>query len=110
MMGVGVFFLYLAVMVVVTYLIRVLPFVFMRKEVKNRFFKSFLYYVPYTVLAVMTVPAILHATDSVYSAAAGLIVGIIVAYFGNGLLVVAMSCCGAVFIVELLMKYVFHLI
>lgn len=109
-MDVKTFFIYLFVMVSVTYLVRVIPYVCMRKEVKNRFFKSFLYYVPYTVLAVMTVPAILHATDSVYSAAAGLIVGIIVAYFGNGLLVVAMSCCGAVFIVELLMKYVFHLL
>ena len=106
----GTIYLYILVMATVTYLIRMLPLVFSRKEITSPFIKSFLYYVPYTVLAVMTVPAILHATDSVYSAAAGLIVGIIVAYFGNGLLVVAMSCCGAVFIVELLMKYVFHLL
>ena len=104
------FFLYLFVMVGVTYLVRVIPYIAMRREVKNRFFKSFLYYIPYTVLAVMTMPAILYATDSMFSAAAGLLVGIIVAYFGNGLLVVAMSCCGAVFIVEMLMKYVFHLL
>ena len=105
MMGVGVFFLYLAVMVVVTYLIRVLPFVFMRKEVKNVFFKSFLTYVPYTVLAVMTVPAILSATDHLISALAGLVVGIIVAWFEKGLLTVALSACGAVLAVELIIRY-----
>ena len=102
----GSFFLYLAVMVLVTYLIRVVPFVCMRKEVKNRFFKSFLGYIPYTVLAVMTVPAILHSTNSIYSAAAGLIVGIIVALFEKKLLTVALSSCGAVLAVELFMKFV----
>ena len=105
-MDVMTFFLYLAVMVGVTYLVRVIPYVCMRTEVKNRFFKSFLRYIPYTVLAVMTVPAILGATNSIYSAAAGLIVGIVVAYFGKGLLIVAMSSCGAVLLVELFMKFV----
>ena len=103
-MNVGAFFCYLAVMALVTYLIRVLPYVFMRKEVKNRFFKSFLNYVPYTVLAVMTVPAILSATDHFISALAGLVVGIIVAYFEKGLLLVALSACGAVFVAELIIR------
>ena len=106
-MDVMTFFLYLAVMVSVTYLIRVVPYICMRREVKNRFFKSLLRYIPYTVLAVMTVPAILYATNSPISAAAGLIVGIAVAYFGRGLLTVTLSSCGAVLIAELLMKYVF---
>ena len=105
-MDVFTFFLYLAVMVGVTYLVRVIPYVCMRKEVKNRFFKSVLRYIPYTVLAVMTVPAILSSTNSVFSAAAGLVVGIVVAYFGRGLLIVAMSSCGAVLAVELFMKFV----
>jgi len=109
-MDVKTFFLYLFVMVAVTYLVRVIPYVCMRKEVKNRFFKSFLYYIPYTVLAVMTVPAIFEATNSFFSAAAGLLVGIVVAYFGHGLLVVALSCCGAVFLVELIMRYVLHML
>ena len=101
----GSFFLYLAVMVLVTYLIRVIPYVCIRKEIKKRFFKSFMRYIPYTVLAVMTVPAILFATGNIYSAAAGLIVGIIVAYFERSLVTVALSTCGAVLIVELIFKF-----
>lgn len=103
-----VFFKYLALMAVVTYLIRVLPYVFMRKEVKNRFFRSFLAYVPYTVLAAMTFPAILSATGNIYSALAGLLAGIIVAFFEKGLLTVALSSCVAVLAAELLIKFVFH--
>lgn len=109
-MDIKTFFLYLFVMVAVTYLVRVIPYVCMRREVKNKFFKSFLFYIPYTVLAVMTVPAIFSATESFFSAAAGLLVGIIVAYFGKGLLTVALSCCGAVFIVEVVMRYLLHVI
>ena len=104
-MKIASFFLYLAVMVGVTYLVRVIPYVCMKKEVKNRFFKSFLGYIPYTVLAVMTVPAIFSATGNFFSAAAGLIVGIIVAYFEKGLLTVALASCGAVLAVELILRY-----
>ena len=100
-----VFFKYLFVMASVTYLIRVLPYVFMRKEVKSRFFKSFLSYVPYTVLAAMTFPAILSATGSIYSALAGMIVAIVVAFFEKGLLVVALSSCVAVLLVELVLRF-----
>lgn len=103
-MSTGSFFLYLAVMVSVTYLIRVIPYVCMRKEVKNRFFKSLLAYIPYTVLAVMTVPAIFSATGNIYSAIAGLVTGIIVAWLNKGLLVVALSSCGAVLVVEFLFR------
>lgn len=100
------FLKYLVVMAGVTYLIRVLPYVFMRKEVKNRFFKSFLAYVPYTVLAAMTIPAIFSATGSIYSAVAGLLVAIVVALFEKGLLVVALSSCVAVLLVELLIRFI----
>jgi len=102
----AVFLKYLFVMALVTYLIRVLPYVFMRKEVKSKFFKSFLSYIPYTVLAAMTFPAILSATGSVYSALAGMITGIVVAFFEKGLLVVAISSCAAVLIVEILEKLI----
>ena len=101
-----IFLKYLVVMAGVTYLIRVLPYVFMRKEVKNRFFKSFLAYVPYTVLAAMTIPAIFSATGSIYSAVAGLLVAIVVALFEKGLLVVALSSCVAVLLVELLIRLI----
>ena len=101
-----VFFKYLAVMAGVTYLIRVLPYVFMRKEVKSRFFKSFLSYVPYTVLAAMTFPAILSATGSLYSSLAGLIVAVVVALFEKGLLTVAVSSCVAVLVVEIILRFI----
>ena len=100
------FLTYLLVMAGVTYLIRVLPYVFMRKEVKNKFFKSFLLYVPYTVLAAMTIPAILFATDNIYSAIAGLLVAVVVALFEKGLLTVAISSCVAVLLVELVQKFI----
>ena len=102
------FFCYLATMVLVTYLIRVIPYVCMRKEVKNVFFKSFLGYIPVTVLAVMTVPAIFSSTGNFFSALAGLVVGIVVAWFNGGLLTVALSSCGAVLAVELILKYLVH--
>ena len=101
------FLTYLLVMAGVTYLVRVLPYIFMRKEVKNRFFKSFLLYVPYTVLAAMTIPAILFATDNIYSAIAGLLVAVVVALFEKGLLTVAISSCVAVLLVELAQKFIF---
>lgn len=100
-----VFLKYLALMAVVTYLIRVIPYILIRKEVKSKFLKSFLAYVPYTVLAAMTIPAIFTATDSVYSAVFGLLVGVVVALFEKGLLVVALSSCAAVFFAELVMKF-----
>ena len=94
---------YLIVMAGVTYLIRVIPFVLINKKIENRFIISFLYYIPYTVLSAMTFPAILYATGSMISAAAGLLTAIFIAYKGKGLLVVAIGACLAVFIVEVLM-------
>ena len=69
-------YLYIAVMAGVTYLIRVLPLTLIRKEIKNKTIRSFLYYVPYVTLAVMTFPAILDATGSVWSGAAALVAGL----------------------------------
>ena len=85
----------------ISYLIRVLPMTLIRKPLKNRFLQSFLYYVPYVTLAVMTFPAILHATQSPVSGALALVVGIIAAWCGAGLLPVAVICCVVVFISEL---------
>lgn len=93
--------LYLALMVLTVYVIRVLPFTLIRKPIKNRFIRSFLYYVPYVTLAVMTFPAILHATASPVAGVIALLAGIIAAYCGLGLLPVAAICCGLVFIAEL---------
>ncbi len=105
-MEVKTFLIYLLVMAGVTYAVRVIPYVCMRKEVKNKFFKSFLGYIPYTVLATMTFPVILDATSNPLTAGAGFIVAVIVAYFEKGLLQVAIWACVAVFAMELLLRYV----
>lgn len=95
-------YIYIAVMALVSYAIRVLPLTLIRKPIKNRFIRSFLYYVPYVTLSVMTFPAIINATQSPISGAAALVAGILAAYLGAGLLPVAVICCGVVFVLELL--------
>ena len=89
--------LYIAVMALVSYTIRVLPLTLIRKPIRNTFIQSFLYYVPY----VMTFPAILHATQSPISGAVALIAGIIAAWLGAGLFPVSVICCALVFLIEL---------
>lgn len=99
-------FIYIAVMALVTYLIRMLPLVIFRKKIENRFIRSFLYYIPYAVLAAMTCPAVFSSTGSVWSAVAGLIVALLLAFFEKGLLTVALSSCVAVFVIEFLIKII----
>lgn len=94
-------YLYILVMFGVSYAIRVLPVTLIRKPIKNRFLQSFLYYVPYVTLAVMTFPAIVHATQSPIAGVAALIVGIITAWRNFGLFKVAATCCITVLILEL---------
>ncbi len=94
-------YLYMFIMASVTYLIRMLPLALIKKKITNKFFKSFLYYVPFVTLAVMTFPSILSATESIWSAAAAFVVAMIVAYAGGGLPIVATIACAVVFIVEL---------
>ncbi|MBQ8849091.1 MAG: AzlD domain-containing protein [Clostridia bacterium] len=92
---------YIACMAGVTYLIRVLPLTLIRKEIKNKTIRSFLYYVPYVTLAVMTFPAVIHSTQSVFAGIAALIVAMVIAFFGKGLLWTAVGACLTVFIIEL---------
>lgn len=92
---------YMFIMAAVTYLIRMLPLTLIKKKITNRFFKSFLYYVPFVTLAVMTFPAILTATESVWSATAAFVAAMVIAYAGGGLPIVATAACVIVFIVEL---------
>lgn len=93
-------YIYILVMAGVTYLIRLLPLTFIRKEIKNTFIRSFLYYVPYVTLSVMTFPAILSATENLWSALTGFIVAIIVAWKGGSLIKVSAAACIAVFVIE----------
>lgn len=96
-------YLYILVMAGVTYLIRLLPLTLIKKEIRNVYIKSFLYYVPYVTLSVMTFPAILHATASLWSGAAALAVAITLAYRGKSLFQVSLAGCAAVLVLELLM-------
>lgn len=96
-------YIYIVIMAAVTYLIRVLPLTLIRKKIENKTLRSFLFYVPYVTLAVMTFPAILHATNSIYSGLAALIAGIALAYFGVSLFGVAVISCMAVFIMEIIL-------
>lgn len=95
-------YIYILVMALTTYAIRVLPLTLIRRPIKNRFIQSFLYYVPYVTLSVMTFPAILHATQSVYSGLLALLVGIVSAWCGRNLIQVALLCCSTVLILEFL--------
>lgn len=90
----------LVTMALVTYLVRALPFVLVRGKIENRFIRSFLYYIPYAVLAAMTIPAIFTSTSSLTSALVGLAVALVMAFFERGLLTVAVSACAAVFLTE----------
>lgn len=92
----------IVVMALVTYLIRVTPLVLIRREIKNRTVRSFLYYVPYVTLSVMTFPAILSATAVVWSALAALAVAVVLSLLRCKLPVVALAACVTVFLVECL--------
>lgn len=94
-------YIYIFIMGFVTYLIRVLPMTLIKKPITNKFLKSFLYYVPYVTLAVMTFPAIINDVQSPIAGAVALAIGIIVAWLGAGLFPVALTCTGIVFILEL---------
>lgn len=94
--------LILTVSALTIYAIRVAPFLFLRKPIKNRFLRSFLYYVPYVTLSVMTFPAILTATGNLWAGLAALVVGAVTAFLSGDLFVVALSCCGTVFLMQLI--------
>lgn len=99
------YYVYLLVMSLVTYLIRMIPFVLVKKKIKNRFLLSFLYYVPYAVLSVMTIPAIFYSTEYRISAAVGFLTAIALSYFEKSLVRVAALSCVAVYLTELLIKF-----
>lgn len=101
------FWIYLLILAGSTYLIRAIPFAAVRRKITNPFISSFLYYIPYTVLAAMTFPAALYATGSMVAAAAGLVVAMLFAIKEKGLTVVALASCVTVFAVELILKYLY---
>ena len=96
-------YLYIFIMAAVTFAVRVLPMTLIRRQIKSRFLRSFLYYVPYVTLSVMTFPAIINATQSPISGILALAAGIIAAWLGAGLFPVALTCCSVVFVAELIL-------
>ncbi len=91
----------IAVMALMTYLIRAVPLTVFHRKIENRYVKSFLYYVPYTCLTAMTFPAILYATESMVSAFAGVAAAVLLAFWNKSLVTVAAAACLAVFVTEL---------
>ena len=96
-------YLYILGMWGISYLIRVLPLTLIRRQITNRTIRSFLFYVPYVTLAVMTFPSILSATQTPVSAALALVAGLVMAWFGMSLFQVSVLCCAVVFAVELIL-------
>ena len=96
-------YLYILGMWAISYLIRVLPLTLIRREISNRTIRSFLFYVPYVTLAVMTFPSILSATQTPVSAALALAAGLVMAWFGMSLFQVSVLCCAVVFIAEMVL-------
>ena len=96
-------YIYILVCAGVSFLIRELPLTLIRRPIKNRFLRSFLFYVPYVTLAVMTFPSILHATGSPLAGLAALVLGIAAAWLGANLFQVAVGCCAVVLVLELLL-------
>lgn len=98
--------LYILIMAGVTYLIRMIPLALVKGKITSTFVQSFIYYVPYAVLSAMTIPAIFYSTASLASAIAGFVVAVVVAYFNKPLLTVALSACGTVLAVEIVLRFI----
>lgn len=99
----GNIYFYILTAFFVSYIIRVLPLTLIRKPIKNKFIRSFLYYAPYVTLSVMTFPAIIQATQTPVSGLIALLIGVVVSYLGAGLFPVACVSCAVVFFSELLL-------
>lgn len=97
----GNVYMYLIVAALTLYAVRALPMTLIRKDIKSPFIRSFLYYVPYVTLSVMTFPAILEATGNTISAWAGFVMALVIAYIDGNLFRVAIGACIMVYIVEL---------
>lgn len=96
----------IGIMALTTYIIRMIPFTFVRRKIKSRFIQSILYYIPYAVLSAMTIPSIFYATQDLPSAIAGTVVAVVLAYFGLPLIVVALSASAAAYLAMVLLPII----
>lgn len=99
-------YLYILVAASVSALIRILPLTLIRGKIKNRYIQTFLYYLPYVTLAVMTFPAIIQDTTYTIAGLIALVVGIAAAWLGGNLIQVAVACCAVVFVVESICRFI----
>lgn len=99
-------YVYIIIASVISTLIRVIPTTLIKRQITNKFDKSFLYYVPYVTLAVMTFPAIIEATQSKLAGIIALVVGVVAAWYDFGLFKVAISCCAVTFVCELILNVI----
>ena len=97
-------YLYIFVMALTTYLVRVLPLILLKKPIRSRFLRSFLRYIPAASLTAMTFPAILYATEHILSGLVGLVVAVLLALGKKSLVLVAVASCAAVFLTELIFR------
>ena len=95
-------YVYIAVMALLTYLIRMIPLTVVRGKIRNRFIRSFLYYVPYACLMAMTFPAVFHGEYPLIAAAAGVAVALFLALRGKSLMTVALASSVTVFLISLI--------
>ena len=93
-------YIYIIIMAVVTYLIRAIPLTLIRKEIKNNFIKSFLYYVPFVTLSVIIFPDILYSSDSTIAALIAFIVAIILSYKKFNMFIISLAACLTVFFIR----------
>lgn len=94
--------IYIAVMAIVTYLVRMIPFTVFRKKIKSEFFRNFLHYIPYAVLSAMTIPAIFYSTGDMVTATIGTVTAVVLAYFNMPLIVVALAASASALITGLI--------
>ena len=97
-------YVYIIGMCLITAVIRILPLLILRRPIRNRFLRSFFYYVPFVTLSVMTFPAIVMATSNPVAGVAALVAGIILAWVGANMITVSAACCALVFILELIIR------
>lgn len=90
-------------MALVTYLPRALPVAVFRKEIKSRFIRSFLYYVPFAVLGSLTFPEVFYSTGEVLTAIAGTVVALFLSFYRKSLVVVAAGAIITVFLTGLVL-------
>ena len=95
-------YIYILVMFAVTFAVRVIPLTLLKKPITNRFIKSFLFYVPYITLALMTFPAIIEATSKPIYGIAAFVLGLVLSWFTGNLFVVEISCCLVVLIMNMI--------